>query len=335
MAFVTPREAAIRPPRDRDAVLPPAHNHRSAPPPGGFREPEFDLNAAVTRFAPEVRLHPDDPHRPASVRWYLQRTRLRRWRGLFRPDDDILPVGGVTPDSLAAVTSEEEGRAHNSDDCLYLNIPRGPRERETRHGFRPAAGVIEAPCYVNARAVPDDPESFDIQYWFFYAFNGRDGWHITHEGDWEHVTVRVSNVSEPILLSTYLSAHGLDSGGWAAPAPGPDAGAGLRVTPSGRPIVYSALGSHASYTNPGEHGRGRIKSSDRTADGGPTWHTADDLVLVELNGQRPAGDADDHRWLDFPGRWGAIRKLAWPFAASGPPGPSHQPSWRAEPVHGQ
>lgn len=328
--------AAASPQPDRFVVLSQAQRHTPGPPDSGFPDPEFDLNAALSRFAPELRLHPDDPHRPVSVPWYLGRTRLRRWRGLFRPDDDILPVGRVTPERLALAAREEEGRPAGNSGSLYLDIPRGPRERDTRRGFRPTGGTVEAPCYVNARAAPDDPTAFDIQYWFFYAFNGREGRHITHEGDWEHVTVRISNAREPSLLSAYISAHGTESGVWAMPArvsPPQFLGSRpeLRLAPSGRPIIYSALGSHACYPGPGAFARGRIKSRDRTADGGPVWDTAHDLVLVEINGRRPAGDEDEHRWLDYPGRWGAIRKLAWPFATSGPLGPSHQASWRAEP----
>jgi Vacuolar protein sorting-associated protein 62 len=36
----------------------------------------------------------------------------------------------------------------------------------------------------------------DIQYWFFYPYNGPFPvlpWFGNQEGDWEHVTVRVSN----------------------------------------------------------------------------------------------------------------------------------------------
>lgn len=245
----------------------------------------------------------------------------------------------MTPEKLALAAGEEDRRVGGNPEKLYLDIPRSPRERDVRRGFRPVGGTVGAPCYVNARAAPDDPVAFDIQYWFFYAFNGREGWHITHEGDWEHVTARVSNAPEPRLLSAYISAHGLDSGGWVKPAPAPGPvtsnNPDLRLSPSGNPVVYAALGSHACYPGPGAFSRGRIKSSDRTADGGPVWNTADDLVLVEVNGRRPPGEEDAYPWLDYPGRWGAIRKLAWPFATSGPPGPSHQPSWLAEPTPGQ
>lgn len=314
-------------PSSRSAYLSRMHEN-----PTSARDPEFDLNSALSRFAPEVRLHPDDLHHPASVPWFLERTRLRRWRGLLRPDDDLLPVGRVTAGRLADLSAQEIAQSVGSPTNLYLDIPGGPRERDVRRGFRPASGRISAPCYVNARAAPDDPEAFDIQYWFFHAFNGREGWHVTHEGDWEHVTIRVSNDAEPKLKWAYISAHGLASGGWAEPASDSYTGPELRLTSSGRPVIYSALGSHASYRGPGAYSRGRFKSRDRTADGGPVWDTAADLVLVEVNGKRPAGDA--HRWLDFPGHWGAIRKLAWPFAASGPLGPSHQTPWRAEPAKG-
>ena len=47
-------------------------------------KPAFDIARGIERFAPEVHLHPDDSYRPASVDWYLDRTRLRLHRRLLR-----------------------------------------------------------------------------------------------------------------------------------------------------------------------------------------------------------------------------------------------------------
>ena len=290
-----------------------------------MRDPAFDLVAALPRFAPEVRLHPDDPNRPSSIEWYLERTRLRRWRGLLRRDEVLLPVGCVTLEALRFY-----GNADRGGIDLYLDIPSGPHQQNTRHGFRPTGGRLNAPCYVNARSVPGDPEAFDIQFWFFYPFNGREARHITHEADWEHVTVRVTNASEPTLIAAYFSAHGQINGGWASPDECTEIDPVLRFTPAGNPIVYSALGSHASYPSAGSHKQMWPKARDRTSDGGPIWNTADDILLVEINGQPPKGSKNQFDWLWFSGRWGAIRKLAWPFAATGPVGPLHQPSWITE-----
>ena len=158
--------------------------------------------------------------------------------------------------------------------------------------------------------------------------NGREGRHVTHQGDWEHITVRVANTDEPTLISAYVSAHGLNNGGWALPG---DGSSSLRLNSNGNPIIYSAIGSHASYTSPGIHKQAWPKVGDRTADGGPIWNTGDDLVLVEVNGQQPTQNESSHRWLVFQGPWGAVRRFAWPFASTGPIGPSHQSSWNGEP----
>jgi hypothetical protein len=289
-------------------------------------DPAFNLVSALPKFAPEVRLHPDDPNRPSSVEWYLKRTRLCRWRALLRRDEELLPVGRVTPKKLGGYGGGDRGGTD-----LYLDIPRGPNQQTTRRGFQPNGGRLSAPCYVNARSAPDDAAAFDFQYWFFYPFNGPEGRHITHQGDWEHVTVRVTNAGEPRLIAAYFSAHGQNNGGWAFPDIGARIGPILQFTPDGNPIVYSALGSHASYASTGVHKQAWPKAGDRTSDGGPIWNTAADLVLVEINGQPLTEREDTIAWLRFPGRWGAIRKQAWPFAVTGPIGPSHQSSWNAEP----
>jgi hypothetical protein len=288
-------------------------------------EPVFDVQATLRRFAPEVRLHPDDPHRPSSVSWYLDRTRLRRRRGLFQRDVDVIADGRLNPESLARASSVDLGDPTN----LYLDILSGSNRRNTRRGFRPVAGLLSAPCYVNARSVEVRASAvFDLQYWFFYPYNGSEGRHVTHQGDWEHITVRVTNTGEPQLVSAYVSAHGLNNGGWALPG---DYRSSLRVNSTGNPIIYSALGSHASYTSPGIHKQTWPKAGDRTVDGGPIWNTGDDLVLVEMNGQRPTQDEKSHQWLEFQGTWGVVRRFAWPFASTGPIGPSHQSSWTGEP----
>ena len=280
---------------------------------------KFDLAEILPMFAPEIRLHPGDPYRPSSVEWYLERTTLQRWRGVFRRNE-VVCISGERLGLVAEIESEDQA-------ALCLTIPEGPNQERSRRGFQPTDGKLSAPCYVNACFAPDEPDAFDLQYWFFYPFNGRGGRHVTHEGDWEHITVRVTNAPMPILIAAYVSAHGMNNGGWVSRGDGE-----LQVTDPGHPIIYSAIGSHASYTTAGVHKQRWPKPGDRTRTGGPVWNTADDLVLVEINGQSPDGLEDAHPWLRYRGRWGAIRSgFSWPFATTGPIGPSQQQSWIAEP----
>jgi len=280
----------------------------------------FDLEETLIRFAPEIRLHPDDPYRPSSVDWYLERTSVKRWRGLFRRDEGVLSEGQTTMDWLGSLSRFED------QSEIYLSILDGPDKNETRRGFQPISNQVSAPCYINARSAPDDSTASDLQYWFFYPFNGSGGRHIPHEGDWEHVTMRVTNTESPVLIAVYASAHGLKNGGWW-----PCEGGELLLNQLNNPVIYSALGSHASYISKGKHSQRWPKPVDQTSDLGPIWQTSQDLVLVAVNGQALDIDKKTYAQFSYRGRWGPIRKLSWPFRATGPVGPAEQKPWISEP----
>ncbi|SDW54916.1 protein of unknown function [Marininema mesophilum] len=104
----------------------------------------------------------------------------------------------------------------------------------------------------------------DIVYWVFYPYNqGKKvaWWTLgNHVGDWEHVTVRLTNSSPS---QVYLSAHsGGSTMGWDdAPKVG-----------GTHPIAYVAKGSHGMYKDAGKHVYGFSLGSlidvvDYTSDG--------------------------------------------------------------------
>ena len=179
-------------------------------------------------------------------------------------------------------------------------------------------GLIEgAPCYVHLRRPVDDSAALDIQFWFFYAYNGIMGhppFTAEHEGDWEHVTIRVADDGTPLKM--YYSAHD-GEGSWYR------LGQGSQVTLArgSHPVVYSAYHSHASYPTAGviaRHGAAIDLPDDRTADGGPELDISQRIRLIAV------GDAvvREQEWVHFSGTWG---RAASPF------GPAFQASWNAEP----
>jgi LPXTG-site transpeptidase (sortase) family protein len=95
---------------------------------------------------------------------------------------------------------------------------------------------------------------FIINYWFFYPYNGCGydwagveycNW--THEGDWEHIVVYVQQSGDgsysPFRANYYY--HGeIALYDWSS----------LQTSPDGnRPIGFSALHTHASYADGGNH----------------------------------------------------------------------------------
>lgn len=250
------------------------------------------------RFAPVVRLHPDDQYRPASVEWYLRRVQMRfAVRG--RSDRQILDKGRVTPASLTTQSfdSQQSGRGYPSE--FFLQIPNNHEERRTRRG-----SLRDARCYSHTVSTRRGTE---IQYWFFYPYSGNISHvgHFAHEGDWEHVTLRLIP-GDSAVSEVFYAAH--EGGAWHP--------ARRVVNDAGRPVVYSARWSHASYPTAGTQARSDLPD-DHTA-AGPVWNCAS--ALVELDAARPA-------WMRYTGRWG--EHGLWYFTR-GPRGPALHQAWDGE-----
>ena len=130
----------------------------------------------------------------------------------------------------------------------------------------PAAPVVYGAVFRSGKRVA-------LQYWLFHAFDlwsplvpqSPDYWK-SHEGDWEAVTVLLDARGRPVEVGTSRHCGGARRT-WA------------KVEKRGvRPVVYSALGSHALYFKPGRYPqerrcwpkRGGARSSRRTR-----WRFAD------------------------------------------------------------
>jgi hypothetical protein len=278
----------------------------------------------VTTRAPLLRVHPTDAYHPASVHFFLPRAALGILDRPSATPDRVLnsvKVGEVTVDALLGQqrlgqrsSTPAPGQAARTDFRLY--VERAPRPagqtasqwkafcEETARGALPTARY-----YACVRAAPQGGGQVDAQYWLFYPYNGRMGtppFHGEHEGDWEHVTVRV--LGDGQLAGVYCSAH-YGEGRWYASAP-------LTLV-DGHPVVYSARHSHASYPFAGTVPRGPLPD-DETADGGPEVRTWERLDLVGVGGRVLKG----HEWLLFTGRWG--RDESAPF------GPAFRVSWAGD-----
>lgn len=189
------------------------------------------VKAIIKEAAPKVYFRSDETFLPSSVDWFLSRATLKCSDGTSQPASKGLPAGG-------------------SDDHTYwLEIPSGDRPGNL-------AGAV---TYVN---VKKSTYWVDLQFWFFYPYNGagRARVQITdgltdsnlstsnvdldpmgqHGGDWEHCTLRYQVASKK-LLAVYLAQH---SGGvWLSP--------GELQYENGVPIVYASRHGHASYPSEG------------------------------------------------------------------------------------
>nr|POE93512.1 putative vacuolar protein sorting-associated protein tda6 [Quercus suber] len=229
--------------------------------------------------------------------------------------------------------SGEEYCGNNCDpmagDCIDpLNPPRGPKVDLKRRDLRGAkhkpspAGRSSAPAFL---VVVDKGDGILDAFWFFfYSFNlGQRVLNIrfgNHVGDWEHTMIRFKH-GKPETI--FLSEHDFgDAYAWHAIekyVPNPDGSETMIGTWSNRtsskvakrPVVYSAIGSHAMYATPGLHPYilpwGLLH--DQT-DRGPLWDPALNIksFTYDVHEKRVRASLRNPlaptAWFDFAGHWG-------------------------------
>jgi hypothetical protein len=159
-----------------------------------------------------------------------------------------------------------------------------------------------------------------LQYWFFYAFNDAYGV-LDHEGDWEHVTVKLGRSLSP--EGAWYARHDDSHPGvwfaWSALAHEGE-----------HPVVLSGRGTHASFATTAEvpeweRSCGTTWPAAAAAGGCRVWRTwAAETGGVVNVGERAAP------WVPFlawPGRWGATGRLGMDSRRLPPRGPAFQLGW--------
>ncbi len=262
-----------------------------------------DLMALARYYAPYIYFHSEENYYPSSVDYYLPRVRMRNRDYPFYVKNNVT-AQNIDNWKIFSSTGAVLQRADRGGNAFYVEHV----EYNVRFG-----DVNNAPVYVYFKN-GDWPEDLDIQYWIFFPYNGPTavGGKGYHEGDWEHVTVRIRNGCEEIRR-VYYGAHGSE-GRWYYPNE-------LSYV-SNHPIVYVARDSHALYPNSGTIKRGGLKPRDRT-NAGRQFAAAGRLVLVDDR----TGTISNHLapdWTRYRGRWGeatgdeGIADAAKPWGPRGP-----------------
>jgi hypothetical protein len=158
---------------------------------------------------------------------------------------------------------------------------------------------------VYARAVRREGGGAWLQYWLFYPGQDQDRGILRtgrHQGDWELVQLRLDGRGRP-REAVYAQHSGAESCGWSAVE-----------RRGGRPVVYAAHGSHASYLRAGVRDRMWPDPNDQADGRGRVV-----LPRVVRVGAKSPG------WMRWPGRWGGARARWWvPGEQSSPRGPAFQ-----------
>ncbi|KAE9584954.1 putative vacuolar protein sorting-associated protein [Lupinus albus] len=246
------------------------------------------IEAIMKLYSPLLVLHPNEEFYPSSVNWFFSNGALLYTKGQeskpvrIEPNGTNLPQGG------------------NNDGAYWIDLPTDSKNKD-----RVSKGNLNsATSYVHVK--PTYGSTFtDLALWAFYPFNGAARAKVKfitniklgkigeHVGDWEHVTIRVSNFNGQ-LWQMYFSQH--NKGTWL------DASQ-LEFKVSNKPNAYSTLHGHVSYphvglTLLGKHGVG-VKDNTKQS------NFVFNLVVYELISAEYLGFAFiEPPWLNFKRGWG-------------------------------
>jgi len=212
----------------------------------------------------------------------------------------VLLATATVAGALAAFTPVV---VHDADE-------RSPLASAARHA--PIARVADDRPAVYGRSIPARGGGTWLQYWLYYDYQDQDRGIVRtgrHAGDWELVQFRLDRDGRP-TEAVYAQHSGAERCSWNEVE-----------QRGGRPVVYAAHGSHASYLHAGTRDRLWPDPNDE-ADGRGTAVSA---PLVEIT-------ATDPRWMTYADPWGTSRASRFnPAEQDSPHGPVFQPTrWNPE-----
>ncbi|XVE98948.1 hypothetical protein REPUB_Repub03eG0153100 [Reevesia pubescens] len=239
-------------------------------------------------YSPWIYFHPDETYLTSSVNWFFANGALLYTKGEESKPVSIEPMGSNLP----------QGGSNDGNYWLDLPIDEASKERVKKGDLQ------NSQVYLHVKPMLGATYS-DIAIWVFYPFNGpakakvefinislgRIGEHV---GDWEHVTLRVSNFNGE-LQSMYFSEH--SGGSWVNASE-------LEFQGGNKPCTYSSLNGHAMFSEPGLvlQGSGVIGIRNDTAKSKMLMDTGlhFSLVAAEYLGSAII----EPPWLNYSREWG-------------------------------
>ncbi|KAL8254348.1 hypothetical protein R6Q59_032569 [Mikania micrantha] len=251
--------------------------------------PNLDqIKALIQEYSPRIYFHPSETYLPSSTKWYFSNGVL-----LYQAGDESNPVP-VDP------TGSNLPQGGSDDGMYWLDLPIDETERDrVKKGDLPTCEV-----YIHVKPMLGGTFS-DIVIWVFYPFNGPSTLKLglinvplgrigEHVGDWEHVTMRISNFNG-VLYRVYFAQH---SGGiWM------DTTSLEFQDGTNKFIGYSSLHGHATYPVPGVVLQGTdvagirndTSKSDMFLDVGATYS----IMAAEY-----IDSVIEPPWLNYTRKWG-------------------------------
>ncbi|XP_071707151.1 hypothetical protein At1g04090-like [Rutidosis leptorrhynchoides] len=249
------------------------------------------IESLIQTYSPVVNFHPSEQYLPSSVDWFFQNGAL-----LYHKGDESNP-------SLISQNGSNLPQGGSNDDTYWLDLPRdGASQERVKKG-----DLQDANAYFHVKPMYGGLFS-DIVIWLFYPFNGPSRAKVEfvntislgkigeHVGDWEHVTLRISNFDGE-LTSVFFAQH--SAGTWVSASV-------LEYASGNKPVVYSSLNGHASYPTSGlvliGPSGANIGLRDDTAKGGKVMDTGVGARLVSA--EYLGSVVVEPPWLNYVRKWG-------------------------------
>ena len=176
------------------------------------------LNQLVAGNCPVFYLCQSDSYHPCSAEYFISHSTLR-YRDIDGIDHVVLEKGAVTEEKLWEESQRRPGPPAGRDGAcggsLWLDLDPDARKGQSE--------LCEVPVYAIVKAIhrtdcSDEFEAIEITYLTFFAHNG--SYSVcgllevgAHDGDIEHLTVRVEPKSGN-LLGVWYNAHRSRDGCW-------------------------------------------------------------------------------------------------------------------------
>ncbi|KAL2942609.1 putative vacuolar protein sorting-associated protein TDA6 [Bienertia sinuspersici] len=244
------------------------------------------LEALINTYSPKIYNHPKEKYFPSSVEWFFQNGAL-----LYKKGDESNP----TPIDPSGLNLPQGG---SNDGEYWIDLPRDKDKRE-----RVQKGDLDS-AYAYYHIKPMLAGTYtDLAIWLFYPFNGPSSAKVgflsiplgvigEHVGDWEHITLRISNFNG-MLREVYFSQHA--EGQWLYP---PD----LEYSDGNRIVAYASLHGHACYAKPGDvfQGSNYIGIRNDTDKSDKVLDTAKGFKIISADYL----GVTEPPWLNYARKWG-------------------------------
>ncbi|KAK6919267.1 Vacuolar protein sorting-associated protein 62 [Dillenia turbinata] len=252
--------------------------------------PNLDqIKALFEAYSPYIYFHPDEQCLPSSVNWFFSNGALLYHKGIESNPVLVHPNGTNLP----------QGGANDGEYWLDLPQDKAGKDRVTK------GDLLSTEAYLHVKTMYGGTLT-DIVVWLFYPFNGSSRFKVKfvknielgkigkHVGDWEHMTLRISNFNGE-LNKVYFSQHG--GGTWV------DA-SNLEFITGNKPIGYSSFRGHAMYSKPGLvlQGRKGVGVQNEAAKSEMKMDTGVRYSIVAA--EHLGNGIIEPPWLNYTRKWG-------------------------------